>query len=103
MYTPVFLKKVKNCIFRKNNWSADFVESEPLPFSGVIHNKLDDKLVFFFFLFFPENRMWHFMKIVNPVFWEKEEKFFKMSAEILPSMQRIKSTLNVRGAWDTPN
>ena len=51
MYNPLFLKKVKNYIFRKNNWSSDFVESEPLPFSGVIHNKLDDKLVFFFSYF----------------------------------------------------
>ena len=40
----------------------------------------DDKMMLFF-LFFPENRIWHFMQIVslgdnlhemsNPVFWEK--------------------------------
>ena len=52
-------------------------------------NLADDKLVIFF-LFSPENRIWHFMQIVsigdnlhelsNPVFWEKKEKYFKMSA-----------------------
>ena len=43
-----------------------------------------------FFLFFPENSIWPFMQIVytgdnlhemsNPVFWEKEEKYFSMSS-----------------------
>ena len=43
-----------------------------------------------FFLFFPENRIWHFMQIIslgdnlyemsNPVCWEKLEKYFKMSS-----------------------
>ena len=45
-----------------------------------------------FFLFFPENRIWHFMQIVSngdnlhdmskSVFWEQQEKYFNMlSAE----------------------
>ena len=48
-------------------------------------NSADDKLVVFF-LFFPENRIWHCKQIVsigdnlhemsNPVFWEKSEKYF---------------------------
>ena len=49
----------------------------------------DGKLVVFF-LFFQENKIWHFMQTVsngdslhemsNPVFSEKEEKYFKMSS-----------------------
>ena len=44
-----------------------------------------------FFLFFPENRIWHFMQIVsngdnlhemsNPVFWEKKNNVSTSSAE----------------------
>ena len=47
---------------------------------NIYQNSADDKLMIFFFLFFPEN-IWHFMQIVsngdnlyemlNPVFWEK--------------------------------
>ena len=43
-----------------------------------------------FFLFFPENRIWYFLQIVsngdnlhemsNPVSWEKEEKYFKLTS-----------------------
>ena len=43
-----------------------------------------------FFLFFPEIKIWHFMQIfsigdslydmLNPVFWEKLRKYFKMSS-----------------------
>ena len=52
-------------------------------------NSADDKLMIFFLLS-PENRIWHFMHIISfgdylyemskPVFWEKEEKYFKMSS-----------------------
>ena len=28
-------------------------------------NSADGKLVIFFFMFFPENRIWHFMQIVS--------------------------------------
>ena len=44
-------------------------------------------------LFFPENRIWHFMEIVsrdnlhemsNPILWEKQQKIFQMvSVEII--------------------
>ena len=55
-------------------------------------NSADAKLMIFF-LFFPENSIWHSMQAVssgdslheisNPIFWEKWEKHFKMfSAEI---------------------
>ena len=50
-------------------------------------NSVDAK-VMIFFLFFPENRIRHFMQIVStgdnlhemskPVFWEKWEKYFNM-------------------------
>ena len=51
-----------------------------------------DGQLMIFFLFFPENRIWHFMQIVswgdnlhemsNPVFWGKKDKYFKLlSAE----------------------
>ena len=55
-----------------------------------------------FFLFFPENRFWHFMQIVSigenlhemskPVFWEeKKEKYFKMlSAELAKRVVKVK-------------
>ena len=52
----------------------------PLTFTTFLANSADDKLIFFF-LFFPENRIWHFVQIVStgnnlhemskPVFWEK--------------------------------
>ena len=55
-----------------------------LTFTTLLANAADYKLVTFF-LFFPENRIWHFMQIVsigdnlhemlNPVFWEK---YFRM-------------------------
>ena len=54
-----------------------------LSFNTVWINSADDKLIIFF-LFFPENRIWHFMQIVSletictisePVFWEKAGKF----------------------------
>ena len=48
----------------------------------------DDKLMIF--LFFPENKFWHFLQIVSwgnnlheiskPIFLEKWEKYFKMSS-----------------------
>ena len=61
----------------------------------------DDKLIIFF-LFFPENRLWHFMQIVsynlhempNPIFWEK---YFKMSsAEKFTTMLSVKPIRVVR-------
>ena len=46
-----------------------------------LENSADDKLMMIFFLFFPENGIWHYMQIVfigdnlhemaNPVSWEK--------------------------------
>ena len=60
-----------------------------LTFTTLWAFSADDKLMIFF-LFFPENRIWHFMQIVslgdnlhemsNSVFWEKYEKYFKMSS-----------------------
>ena len=51
-----------------------------LTFTTLWAFSADDKMMLFF-LFFPENRIWHFMQIVslgdnlhemsNPVFWEK--------------------------------
>ena len=53
----------------------------------LLFNLTDNKLMIFF-LFFPENRIWHFMQIVsigdnlhemsNPDFKENWEKYFKM-------------------------
>ena len=51
-----------------------------LTFTTLWAFSADDKMMLFF-LYFPENRIWHFMQIVslgdnlhemsNPVFWEK--------------------------------
>ena len=51
-----------------------------ITFTTLLAFSADDKMMLFF-LFFPENRIWHFMQIVslgdnlhemsNPVFWEK--------------------------------
>ena len=51
-----------------------------LTFTTLWAFSADDKMMLFF-LFFPENRIWHYMQIVslgdnlhemsNPVFWEK--------------------------------
>ena len=60
-------------------------------------NSADDILM----IFSPENRIWHFMQIISlgdnlhvmskPVFWEKQEKYFKMvSAENLPRVLSVK-------------
>ena len=53
---------------------------QSLTFTTLWAFSADDKMMLFF-LFFPENRIWHFMQIVslgdnlhemsNPVFWEK--------------------------------
>ena len=37
----------------------------PLTFTTIWAISVDDKLVIFFPLFFPENRIWHFMLIVS--------------------------------------
>ena len=60
--------------------------SFPLTFTTVCANSADDQLVIIF-LFFPENRVWHFMQIVsigdnlhempNPVYWENIETIFE--------------------------
>ena len=67
-----------------------------LTFTTLWANSSDDKMTIVF-LFFPENRLWHFMQTVSlgerdnlyemskPIFWEKKKKkkkYFKMSAEI---------------------
>ena len=51
-----------------------------LTFATLLANAADDKMVIFF-LFFSENKIWHFIQIVSigdnlhemskPVFWEK--------------------------------
>ena len=56
---------------------------------NIIILSADDKLIVFF-LFSPENRLWHFMQIVSlgdnlhekskPIFWENLEEHFKMSS-----------------------
>ena len=58
-------------------WSSS---NNSLTFTTLWAFSADDRLMIFF-LFFPENRIWHFMQIVslgdnlhemsNPVFWEK--------------------------------
>ena len=61
-----------------------------LTFTILLANSADDKSVIFFLIFFfQENRIRKFMQIVsnlhemsNPVFWVKQEKYFKMSSEI---------------------
>ena len=57
-----------------------FAVQYTLTFTTLWAFSADDKMMLFF-LFFPENRIWHFMQIVslgdnlhemsNPVFWEK--------------------------------
>ena len=57
-----------------------------LTFTTLWANSADYKFIIFF-LFFPENGIWHFMQIVsiwdnlhemsNPAFWEKLEKIFQ--------------------------
>ena len=64
-------------------------KSLKLTFTTLMANSADSKFVIFF-LFFQENRTWHFMQIIsngdnlhemsNPVFSEKYEKYFKMSS-----------------------
>ena len=54
--------------------------TDMLTFTTLWAFSADDKMMLFF-LFFPENRIWHFMQIVslgdnlhemsNPIFWEK--------------------------------
>ena len=64
-------------------WSGSTLFAIPLSiltFTTLWAFSADDKMMLFF-LFFPENRIWHFMQIVslgdnlhemsNPVFWEK--------------------------------
>ena len=73
-----------------------------LTFTTLLADSADDKFIIFF-LFFPENRIWHFMQIClhlfsfkkngdslhkmsNPVFWGKyfkllSAKFFTQSAK----------------------
>ena len=72
-----------------NTWNLNVTA---LAFTTLLANSADDKLTVFF-LFLPENRIWHFVQIVSirdnlhvmskPGFLEKEEKYFNMlSAEI---------------------
>ena len=74
-------------------------------------NLADDKLMMLF-LFFPENRFWHFMQIVsygdnlhgmsNPVFWEKYEKYFRLSsAEIFTQNAKHLTTSKETGSHGT--
>ena len=69
-------------------------------FLGVIQ-QMTNWWLMIFFIFFPENRTWHFMQIVSTgdnlhemshrVSWEKKEKDFKMlSAEIFPRVLCVK-------------
>ena len=64
-----------------------------IAFTPLWANSADDKLVLFF-LFFPENRLWHLKQRVSledslhemlqPIFWWNYGKYFKMlSAETL--------------------
>ena len=60
------------------------VVNSPLTFTTFWVNSSDDKLV----IFFPDNRIWHFMQTVsngdnlhemsNPIFWKKKKKYFKI-------------------------
>ena len=64
------------------------VKLTQLTFTTLHANSADDKLIVFF-IFFPENRVWHIMQIVslgdnlqdvsNPIFLVKiRKKYFKM-------------------------
>ena len=76
-----------------NIWSLSFCPKKEttiftLNFTTLLVNSADDKLIVF--SFFPENRIWHYMKIVSkgdnfhvmsdPVFCDYEEKYFNMSS-----------------------
>ena len=70
-----------------------------LTFTTLWAFSADDKLMIFF-LFFPENRIWHFMQIVslgdnlhemsNPVFWENKKNLPKCCLlKILPRVLSV--------------
>ena len=63
-----------------------------------------------FFLFFPENRICHYVQIVSygdnlhvmskPVFWGKWEKYFEMSAEIFTQSATFNSVYKCeKASW----
>ena len=70
----------KNLLWRKQTEIGKLFAFSILTFTTLWAFSADDKLMIFF-LFFPENWIWHFMQIVslgdnlhemsNPVFWEK--------------------------------
>ena len=63
--------------------AAVSIRKGSLTFIILWANSADDKLMMFFFLFFPDKRILHFMQIVsngdnlhemsNPVFWENKK------------------------------
>ena len=84
MYTESFghLNKtgVRATMASKLEEQRSVIKFQLLTFTTLWAFSADDKMMLFF-LFFPENRIWHFMQIVslgdnlhemsNPVFWEK--------------------------------
>ena len=71
---PLQIQEVWLC-----QWSSLTSMEHCTPHTRAIHTAM--RLEYLFFLFFPENKIWHFMQIVslgdnlhemsNPVFWEK--------------------------------
>ena len=72
--------KFEKCFIFYNLHLKEIPDKNTLTFTTLWAFSADDRLMIFF-LFFPENRIWHFMQIVSlgdnlhemsyPVFWEK--------------------------------
>ena len=96
------------CSWMPDSWSKMTDNSSSCDPAQLTFTTLwaDNKLIIF--LFFPENRLWHFMQIVsynlhempNPIFWEK---YFKMSsAEKFTYHVSVKPTRVVRRQRSSP-
>ena len=62
-----FLMRFKRHVHTLVSPAAEHISRNTLNFGTLLANTADDKLVIFF-LFFPENRICHFMQIVSRQF-----------------------------------
>ena len=126
LWKPVVGTSLTTYMFSWNN-KKDQVQTGSLTFTTLWAFSADDKMMLFF-LFFPENRIWHFMQIVslgdnlhemsNPVFWEKETICMKCQIlfsgknkkniskcrllKILPRVLSVKQVLKMCYIYKTP-
>ena len=74
------------CKYQQNLSASSYLEFSDLSIFTTLWTKSEDNKLVIFFLFFPENRIWHFMQIVSIAwnikfyFLEKLRKYFKMSS-----------------------